>query len=152
MGRMVRVQAAIVADHHILLIQHREHASGRAYWLLPGGGIEADETEEICLRREVREETHLEVAVERLLLDGPAPAGDYYQRFRTYLCGPLGGEARPGHEPEPEAASVYAIAAVQWLDLRDERAWDAAITTDSLTYSLLKQIQQALGYAGGAPA
>lgn len=148
-SRIVRVQAAIVADHHILLIQHREHAGGRAYWLLPGGGIEADETEEICLRREVREETHLEVAVERLLLDGPAPAGDYYQRFRTYLCRPLGGEPRPGHEPEPEAASVYAIAAVQWLDLRDERAWDAAITTDSLTYSLLKQIQRALGYAGG---
>jgi hypothetical protein len=37
MPRIVRCQGAIVHAHQLLLIQHREHASGNAYWLLPGG-------------------------------------------------------------------------------------------------------------------
>ena len=31
---MPRCQAAIMRGNHILLIQHCEHAGGRAYWLL----------------------------------------------------------------------------------------------------------------------
>jgi 8-oxo-dGTP pyrophosphatase MutT (NUDIX family) len=46
MIRDIRYQAAIIHNRQILLIQHREHASGRSYWLLPGGGREADETPE----------------------------------------------------------------------------------------------------------
>lgn len=44
MIRDIRYQAAIIHNRQILLIQHREHASGRSYWLLPGGGREAKET------------------------------------------------------------------------------------------------------------
>ena len=147
MSRIIRYQGAIVQGHRILLIRQHEHASGRTYWLLPGGGVEAGETEEQCVRREMREETGLDVQVERLLLDDPAPRGDgVYQRFQTYLCRPIAGEARPGYEPEPEAADVYAIAEVGWFDLRDEATWGEPVTTDRLTYPLLCRIQEALGY------
>jgi len=63
-----RYQGAIVNEQQILLIRHKEPASGQSYWLLPGGGKEDGETEEGCVIREIREETHLEVKVERLLL------------------------------------------------------------------------------------
>src|SRR6185369_10431159 len=69
MARIVRYQGAIVQDHQLLLIQHREHASGRGYWVIPGGGQEGAESEEACVRREMLEETGLEVAVERLLFE-----------------------------------------------------------------------------------
>ena len=71
MTRITRYQGAIIRDHHILLIQQTEHASGRSYWLLPGGGIEPDETEEDCVQREMWEETGLHVHVQCLLLDEP---------------------------------------------------------------------------------
>ena len=45
MNRPTRYQGAIVRGNHILLIQHREHASRRSYWLLPGGGREDGETD-----------------------------------------------------------------------------------------------------------
>ncbi len=61
----------VIRDAHILLIQHRHHASGHSYWLLPGGGLEGDETPEGCVQREVREETHLHVEVGQHLLDDP---------------------------------------------------------------------------------
>ncbi len=144
MRRVTRVQGAVVRDERVLLVKHREHGSGREYWLLPGGAAEGEECEEACLAREVEEETHQRVAIERLLFDDPAAGDPVYERFRTYLCRPVGGEAAPGAEPEPKVAAVYAITAVAWVDLREEAGWDPLITTDRWTYPLLKRLRSAL--------
>ncbi|MBI4769386.1 MAG: NUDIX hydrolase [Chloroflexi bacterium] len=142
-----RYQGAIVQNHQLLLVQHRHHDNSRAYWLLPGGGHEPGESPEDCVRREMREETGLEVRVERLLLEFVKEWPGSRQTMATYLCTPLGGEARPGHEPEPEANSVYAIAAVAWLDLRRPESWPPEVLQDSITLPQLRTVLQALGYA-----
>lgn len=149
MTRITRYQGAIIRDDHILLIKHREHASGHSYWLIPGGGIDAGESEEACVQREMQEETCLDVHVERLLLDEPGVAGGGYLRLKTYLCHVVNGEARPGYEPEAEAAAEYAITEVGWFDLRPTAVWPESIAGDSITFLLLQQIQAALGYATG---
>jgi 8-oxo-dGTP pyrophosphatase MutT (NUDIX family) len=146
MPRIVRCQGAIVRDDHLLLIQHREHASGRAYWVIPGGGQEGAETEPECVLREMREETSLDVAVERLLLQTPVlEPGDYKWRH-TYQCSVLGGEASPGFEPEREASDVYGITAVAWFDLRDPQSWDPEMAADPITGPEVQAIRAALGY------
>ena len=71
MARHTRYQGFIVENDHVLLIQHREHATGRGYWVIPGGGLDGAETEEECVIREVREETNLEVEIVSLLFDEP---------------------------------------------------------------------------------
>ena len=86
MTHITRYQGAIIYDHHILLIKQTEHASGRSYWLIPGGRIEPDETEEICVQREMLEETCLHVQIHYLLLDEPNMPGRTYQRRKTYVC------------------------------------------------------------------
>jgi 8-oxo-dGTP pyrophosphatase MutT (NUDIX family) len=144
MIRDIRYQAAILHNGQVLLIQHKEHGNGHSYWLLPGGGREADETPEQCLTREVHEETGLTITVERLLLDDPAPAGNVYQRFHTYLCHPSTFTASPGMEPEPEASAVYSIATVGWFALEDETQWNKQIAADPLTAPLLRRIRAAL--------
>jgi 8-oxo-dGTP diphosphatase len=142
-----RYQAAILRGAEILMIRHREHADGRSYWVLPGGGIEAGETEIECVRRETLEETNLEVRVEALLLDEPpfVDNGGPYRRFKTYLCHPLTTEAAPGYEPEPEAAAVYAIVEVAWFSLTDETTWNEMIANDSIIAPTLRRIRAALG-------
>jgi 8-oxo-dGTP diphosphatase len=146
MTRIVRYQGAIFHEHQILLIQQREYASGHSYWLLPGGGQEAGETEEDCVRREMREETGLDVLVERLLLEEPDLRGGDYKRRKTYLCRVLGGQAAPGYEPEIELAGLYGFVAVKWFDLRDPTTWEPLALQDPLTLSTLRLIQAALGY------
>jgi ADP-ribose pyrophosphatase YjhB (NUDIX family) len=145
-ARIIRYQGAIIHEHQLLLIKHKSHDTGREIWLLPGGGIEEDEAEEVCVCREMREETSLEVAVERLLLDDPAEPGWVYQRLKTYLCRIVSGEAQPGYEPEEDASSQYAISQVGWFDLRDSSTWDKQVFNDLMTLPVMHRIQKALGY------
>ncbi len=148
--RRVRYQGAIVRDYHILLLHGREDwgRGPRQFWLLPGGGREQGETAEQTLRREMREETHLEVRVERLLMSrGPHSSDEGpYKETRTYLCTPVSGEAAPGIEPEvpPEQ---WMILDVGWFDLRDEAEWGAEILEDPITYDQLVEVRRVLGYA-----
>ena len=142
----IRYQGAIIRDHHILLLKQIEHASGRSYWQIPGGGIEPDETEEQCVQREMLEETGLEVQVDSLLLDEPSPPGAIYRRWKTYRCSILAGEARPGSEPEAVYANAYSFTEVGWFDLRHPATWNGQLESDSYISAWLQRIQAVLGY------
>ena len=146
MNRHTRYQGAIVQNHHILLIRHREHNTGRAYWVFPGGGIETGETEEECVQREMKEETNLDIRIVSLLLDELGHPNGVYHSLKTYLCEPNTGEASPGMEPEPEAASHYSIVEVRWFDLRSEATWDPALVNDPFTHPQLQRVRRKLGY------
>jgi 8-oxo-dGTP diphosphatase len=150
MPRDTRYQGAIIRDHHILLLRQTEHASGRSYWQIPGGGIEPGESEEMCVQREMHEETCLRVQVQRLLLDEPSTPGAIYRRWKTYVCHILEGEAQPGCEPEAAYAEAYSFTDVGWFDLRRPASWDDQIVSSPYLFSLLQRIRAALGYAEAA--
>lgn len=148
-NREIRYQGAIIEDDRILLLKHMPLLGGSPYWLLPGGGREDGETEIECVRREMKEETNLVVEVTGLLLDEPGFPGAPYPRRKTYLCEPIGGEAKPGYEPELDAASTYAISEVKWFDLRDTSGWDRLLTEDPNTCPQVDRIREKLGYLAG---
>ena len=125
-----------------LLMKRKKSLVGA--WCQVAGRLEKDETGWQAALREMKEETHLHVRVERLLLEFVLPGGVY--KRKTYLCSPIAGRAQPGYEPEPEAAQDYAITEVAWFDLRDETTWDPLAVRNSITYPLLLRIRAALGY------
>jgi len=122
-------------------------ADGKSYWVIPGGGLEGDEPEEQCIIREMKEETNLDVKVERLVFDEPGHPDGVYQWRKTYLCSPIGGMASPGYEPEPEAAASYSISEVAWFDLRDEATWATELIENPITYPQLVRLRRELGYS-----
>jgi 8-oxo-dGTP diphosphatase len=144
--RHTRYQGAIIQNHQILLIRHRQHATGIEYWVIPGGGLEPHESEEECVIREMKEETNLDVEIDRLIFDEPGHPDGAYAWRKTFLCHLVSGEASPGYEPEPDAAAEYSISEVRWFDLRDEPDWDAELCQDPITYPQLKRLREALGY------
>jgi len=87
----VRVSGVIIDDDKILLVKHRRRA--REYWVLPGGKLGPHETVEDCLKREWREETGLEVAMDRLLYvaDVMEPYGSQQSVNLVFLCHVVGG-------------------------------------------------------------
>ncbi|MFX1502078.1 MAG: NUDIX domain-containing protein [Promethearchaeota archaeon] len=141
-----RYQGAIILNNQILLIKHSHHKDGVEYWLLPGGGREEGETEEECVQREMKEETNLDVVVERLLLETAGVPNTTYRSYKTYLCKPLKDNAQPGYEPEPEASELYEISEVGWFDLRSEDKWPSGQVLNRFMFQMLKEIQKKLGY------
>ena len=144
--RHTRYQGAIIKEDQILLIKHTEHESGRSFWVIPGGGREAGETEMACVVREMWEETNLVVRVERLLVETALPNDPFNKIRKTYLCTIVSGQAAPGYEPEADAAAFYAITEVTWFDLRSEESWEASIFTNQIAYPVLQEIRRSLGY------
>jgi 8-oxo-dGTP pyrophosphatase MutT (NUDIX family) len=86
-------QGVILSERGVLLTV-RSDLRG---WELPGGNSDPDESGEATLRREIREETGVQVELERHV-------GDYVRRgflphtARVYRCRVLRGEPRPSAE------------------------------------------------------
>jgi hypothetical protein len=92
------------------------------------------------------EETGLSVQIDSLLLDEPSTPGWIYERWKTYRCAILAGEAHPGSEPEAIYAGAYSFTEVGWFDLRQPATWNERLGADSYISAWLQRIQAALGY------
>lgn len=125
----VSVAAAIVRDDgRVLAIRRRDN--GR--WEPPGGILELDETIEDGLKREVREETGLDVRVDRL-------TGVYKNMTRgiialVFRCHVTNGKPRPTTEAIETA----------WLTLDEVR--------DRMSEAFAIRLLDAIGTAGRGPA
>jgi ADP-ribose pyrophosphatase YjhB (NUDIX family) len=77
---------AVIFEQERVLLAHRRDID---WWNLPGGGMELDETVEEAMRREVREETGLDVMVERLI--GVYSKPQKQEVVLTFRCSVVGG-------------------------------------------------------------
>ncbi|MGE5569050.1 MAG: NUDIX hydrolase [Rhodospirillales bacterium] len=111
---------AIIADSGRVLLVERGHDPLKGVWSLPGGIVEVGEYLTDALRREVREETGLEVepvsvveVFERIMPDRNGRT-EYHYVLIDYLCRPTGGELRADSDvsdarwvPRDELASYH---------------------------------------------
>jgi 8-oxo-dGTP diphosphatase len=99
----VGVGAVIVDGERVVLIRRR-FAPLAGEWSLPGGTVEAGETLEDCVIREMREETGLDVEVgpvievlDRITRDDNGRVL-YHYVLVDYLCWPVGGALQAGSD------------------------------------------------------
>lgn len=100
-GKRLRVRVCGICwrDDKLLMANHRGLLPGQ-FWAPPGGGVEFNESAETCLQREFREETGLEVTLERFLfacefIRDPLHAIELF--FEVSIAG---GKLRKGDDPE----------------------------------------------------
>ena len=86
-----------------LLLIKRGHEPGKGLWSIPGGRVEAGESDADALVREVREETGLVVTPGRLIGSVRRPAdmtGSSELDIRDYAASVTGGTLSPGDDAD----------------------------------------------------
>ena len=113
----IRVSVIVITDDHILLVQHRK--GSKLYWVLPGGRLEYGETFQECAVRELKEETGLDVAVEKFVFLSEAIAPNRSRHIvNIYFTGHIiGGTMKVGNEPVLAAVELIPVSELSKLAL-----------------------------------
>jgi 8-oxo-dGTP pyrophosphatase MutT (NUDIX family) len=106
---------AIVLDDEgrVLLVKHR-HDAATQFWVPPGGGLEPGESLAACAIREVREETGLEIEIERFIAIDDAYWDGLNNVGAWFLGRPIGGVLSLGTDPELDTKQI--LADVRFVD------------------------------------
>jgi len=127
----VRVAAILLRGQEILLMKHRRRAL--EYWVLPGGAVQEGETLLECARRELKEETGLEVEPGPLVyvVDVISPRRKHTVNL-FFVCREAGGEfgvtppkAGGEHLDEPHWVQLHSLPTI-YPPIADRLVQDAA--------------------------
>lgn len=113
--KTIEVVVAVITDGGKYLATQRGYGEMKDGWEFPGGKVEAGETPEEALRREIREELEADIAVDRHLVTVDYDYPHFHLHMVCYLCHVTGGHLRL---VEAEAARWLAadeLLAVDWL-------------------------------------
>lgn len=104
---------AIIMNRNKMLIVKRTNEPAKGLWSVPGGVVELGEQLHEALKREVKEETGLEVDIERLVAAVDNIVFDeegriqYHYVLLDYLCRPRGGALKAADD----------VHDIQWVSL-----------------------------------
>lgn len=113
--KTIEVVAAIIRKGDKLFATQRGYGEWKDWWEWPGGKVEAGESPEQALTREIREELDTEIRVDKFLttIDWDYPA--FHLTMHCYLCSLL---TEALHLNEHEAArwlGADELGSVRWL-------------------------------------
>jgi len=114
--KQIAVVAAIIHDDEgRFFATQRGYGDFKDWWEFPGGKMEAGETPEEALKREIREELSTDISVDEFLCTVEYDYPNFHLTMHSYLCSLL---TEALHLNEHEAAKWLAkdeLNSVKWL-------------------------------------
>lgn len=113
--KQIEVVAAIIHKDGRIFATQRGYGDWKDWWEFPGGKMEAGETPEEALKREIREELSTEIQLDKLFCTVEWDYTKFHLTMHCYLCSLL---TEALHLNEHEAARWLPkeeLDSVQWL-------------------------------------
>lgn len=114
-SKIVEVVAAIIFRDGELFATQRGYGEWKDWWEFPGGKMEAGESSEDALKREIREELSTEISVDDFLCTVEYDYPKFHLTMHCYLCSLMTDSL---HLNEHEAARWLTkdeLNSVKWL-------------------------------------
>ena len=108
------VGAVLINEDRVFAAKRGPGKSMAGYWEFPGGKVEADETPEEALARELREELKVDVTVGEFIVTATHEAGTAVIELSTYLCTIIEGVPILTEHEEFRWLPVSELSDVEW--------------------------------------
>lgn len=114
--KQIQVSAAIIHDNQgRIFATQRGYGEWKDYWEFPGGKIEAGETPEDALRREIKEELETEVEIEKFVDTIEWDYPHFHLIMHCYLCHIIKGNLILKEHEAARWLSLTELDDVTWL-------------------------------------
>lgn len=114
--KTIKVVAAIIRDANgRILCTQRGYGEWKDWWEFPGGKLEAGETPEEALMREIREELSTEIRVDEFLCTVDYDYPTFHLTMHCYLCSLLTGALHLNEHKAARWLEISELGSVKWL-------------------------------------
>lgn len=113
--RQIEVVAAIIVKDHKVFATQRGYGECKDFWEFPGGKIDAGETPEEALCREIKEELDTEIAVGELFTTIDYDYPTFHITMHCYLCTIENGSLTLLEHEAAKWLSLDQLDSVTWL-------------------------------------
>ena len=113
--KTIEVVAAIIIKDGQVFATQRGYGEFQGWWEFPGGKMEAGESPQMALKREIREELDAEIEVKELLQTVEWDYPNFHLTMHCFICNLL---SKSLHLNEHEAATwlnLENLRSVKWL-------------------------------------
>ena len=113
--KQIEVVAAIIRKENQIFATQRGYGEWKDWWEFPGGTMEAGETPEEALKREIWEELETRIVVERLVetVEWDYPA--FHLTMHCYLCHVESGHLELKEHEAAKWLNRDELESVRWL-------------------------------------
>ena len=111
----IRVAAAVIRRGDQIFATQRGYGAYKDWWEFPGGKIEAGETPEEALVREIREELDAEITIDGYLTTVEYDYPEFHLSMACYWCSLKNGHLTLLEHEAAKWLGMDALGAVKWL-------------------------------------
>ena len=128
-GTMLKVVAALIKKDGEVLIAKRTTGNVEVIgkWEFPGGKVEAGETEEQAIEREIKEEFDLVIKAEKFLINNECKYPNKNIDLRLYLCKYISGDFK-----------LHDHSEYKWVEVNQLLTYDLALADIPLARYVVK--------------
>ena len=113
--KIIRVVAAVIKDGDKIFATERGYGDFKGGWEFPGGKIEAGETPQEALKREIKEELDVDIEVHDLIETVEYDYPEFHLSMDCFWCEIINGELVLKEHQAARWLTKETIKDVEWL-------------------------------------